>query len=306
MRTYSHSALKTAQRCYKAWAYKYIERLQPKERKAHLERGSHLHESLEFLYNKDIESQEDWWNESSEADQDILSRYADEYNDKDWEILHVEETFEMSVGSHMLVYKPDLVVRINGDVWVVDHKTTANIPDEYDPYNMTDFQHLIYVAGMKEIYPETAGFIFNYIRTKAPTQPALIKDGSRIGNLRAMDTTYSMLKNFAEVTGQDGDPDVQDKLNILMHTPNKYFQRHYIMVPLSTLYQALEDTEAVLDELAKKETLGGPYPRHVLSKGTGYASCNNCDYQSICHADLLGINRDMVALDYIGRPRRDK
>lgn len=309
MRRYSHTALKLAQRCYKAWAYKYIERLEKAERPAHLERGSHLHNGLEYLYD---ETKEDdlitWWDESSEEDRDILSRYGLEYNapEENWEVLHVEDDFEMAIGSHFVVFKPDLVVRINEEVWVVDHKTTKNIPDEYDPYNMTDFQHLLYIAGMRQIYPETKGFIFNYIRTKAPTLPKLIKDGSRIGNLRAMDTTAAILQDFAEAHGMDGMEDVQDKLNILRHTPNRYFQRHYIIVPDEAVDQAVADTQAVLDELAKKETLGGPYPRHVLSKGTGYASCSNCDFQAICHADLLGINRDVVLLDYIERPRRDK
>lgn len=305
MRIYSHTSLKQAQRCYKAWAYKYIERLQPKERPAHLARGSNLHEGLFHLYDGDEASMGVWVLESSDEDVAIIERYAEHWTDT-WDVLHAEEEFRMQLGDHLVTFIPDLVVEINGEVWIVDHKTTANIPDEYDPYNMTDFQHLLYVGGLRQLGYNVKGFIFNYIRTKAPTEPKLIKDGSRIANLRAIDTTPEILQAFAEMHGMETMEDVQDKLMILRHTPNRYFQRHFLMVPDEAVEQAMADTEAVLDELAAKEENDGPWPRHVISKGGGYMSCGKCDYQPICHADLLGINRDAVLLDYIERPRRSE
>ena len=306
MRRYSHSALKVFQRCQYKWSKKYIDRLELDEDKPHLERGKNLHELL-ALYYQDNEF-DTAYAEAEPEDRELLNRYAAKYDkdDRDWEILHIEEEFEMRIGPYTLVYIPDLVIRIGEDVWIVDHKTTKNIPDEWDPYNMTDFQHLLYVAGMQEHYPNVRGFIFNYIRTKPPTQPRLVKDGSRISNLRALDTDYQTLYEFAEKTGTlDGD--VKDKLTIISHAPDRYFQRHFLPVNQAAVDQAVKDTHAVLAEMSDKEHGRAPstYPRHVVSKGAGYQSCNFCEYQPLCHSEMMGIEVDVAVLGYRERPERE-
>ena len=172
-RRYSHSALKTAQRCLKQWSYKYIDRLEPVVGKPHLEKGSELHALLEQYY-RGLE----FADYKSEEDVEIIQRYLDHYYKDSWEIIAVEHEYEMTLGGFTLVFIPDLVVRINGEVWIVDHKSTASIPDEWDLYNMSDFQHLLYIEGMRQNGYDVAGFIFNYIRTKPPTMPKLRKDGT--------------------------------------------------------------------------------------------------------------------------------
>ena len=308
MRRYSHSALKVWQRCQYKWSKKYIDRLEPDEDRPHLERGRNLHDGLELYHTMNPEFAQ-WILDADPDDKDILFRYDrkwDVYEEPEWEILHSEEEFELNLGPYTLVYIPDLVVRIGEDVWIVDHKTTKNIPDEWDPYNMTDFQHLLYVAGMQEHYPNVRGFIFNYIRTKPPTQPKLVKDGSRIANVRALDTDYETLYEFAEKTGTL-DADVKDKLKILKHAPDRFFQRHWLPVNQAAVDQAVADTEAVLAEMSAKEhgRANPTYPRHVISKGAGYQSCNFCEYQSLCHSELMGIEVDLEVLGYRERPERE-
>ena len=208
MRIYSHSALKLFQRCQLRWKYRYIDRLEPKDRPKYFERGSDLHALLEAYYDPTADFGKEF-RTASEEDTDVLTRYAARWDDEDWKVLSVEEEFHLEIGEHKLVFIPDLIVQIGDDVWVVDHKTTANIPDEWDEYNMTDFQHLLYIAGVQLLYPNVRGFLFNYIRTKAPTQPKLIKDGTRISGVRSIDTDYDTLKAFADKTGTL-DQDTQD------------------------------------------------------------------------------------------------
>jgi len=300
-RRYSHSALKVAQRCLRQWSYKYVERLDPAERPKYLKRGSDLHELLAGLY----EGYAEVFNDATDENVELLRRYAAKWaeEDDDWEVLHVEEEMEMDIGPYKLVFICDLIVRINGEVWIVDHKTVANIPDESDPYNMSDFQHLLYLAGVQQKYPEVRGFIFNYIRTKAPTQPTLVKAGSRIADLRRIDTDYDSLRSFATREGMLNDPAVQDKLTILKLTPDKFFQRHYIMANEKAMLSAYDDTRAALDVLAEAELMA-TYPRHVLGGYAGSAACGNCSYQSICFADMTGLNREMVLHDYTEREKR--
>jgi len=306
MRIYSHSALKLFQRCQLKWKYKYIDRLEvkPEDRPKYFERGSDLHALLEATYDPD-QSLGDAILAASPENYALMERYFNKWDDDDWEVLSVEEEFHLEIGEHKLVFIPDLIVQIGDDVWVVDHKTTANIPDEWDEYNMTDFQHLLYIAGVRLLYPNVRGFLFNYIRTKAPTQPKLIKDGSRISAVRSIDTDYDTLKAFADKTGTL-DSETQDKLNILKHSPDRYFQRHYIIAPDSAVDQCIADTDAVLTEMDWKEHFfDAPFPRHVVSKFAGAMACAKCEFQPLCHAELLGINTDIVLLNYVERPPRE-
>ena len=305
MRSYSHSALKMFQRCQLKWKYKYIDRLELDEPRPHLERGKNLHELLAAYYDEDEDFGTAYASAETE-DVQLLERYLAKYDDDEWEVLHVEEEFEMTIGPYTVVYIPDLVVKINDEVWIVDHKTTKNIPDEWDEYNMTDFQHLLYVAGMQEHYPNVQGFIFNYIRTKPPTRPKLIKDGSRIANVRALDTDYDTLEEFATATNTL-DSDVIAKLRILKHAPDKFFQRHFLPLNQAAVDQAVKDTHAVLAEMSDKEHGRAPstYPRHVLSKGAGYQSCRSCEYQALCHTELMGIEMDISVLGYKEREKRE-
>jgi len=308
MRKYSHSALKLFQRCQKKWSYRYIDRLEPADGpSAAILRGQDLHNGLEMYHTMDPDLTQ-WILDANPEDRDILVRYAERWDDEEWEVLHAEEDMEFTIGPYTVVFKCDLIVQQGDDVWIVDHKTTANIPDEWDPYNMTDFQHLLYVAAVKEMYPNLRGFIFNYIRTKPPGVPKLVKDGSKIAYLNSIDTTYKTLHDYAEQVGMLEDPEVQARLTVLRHAPDKYFQRHYIMAPDDALEAAVRDTQAVLEEMSRKEagrTGVGVYPRNVMAGWAGSASCARCEFQSLCHAELLGMNTDLALLGYKERENRN-
>ena len=295
MRKYSHSALKVFQRCQKRWSYLYIDRIVPKVTPKALAEGIELHDALADYSKGTIKDAPEW-----------LYRYNKKWfdDDLDWGILAVEEEMEFYIGDYAVVFKADLIIEVNGEVWIVDHKTTANIPDEWDPYNMSDFQHLLYIRGVEQVLERpVAGFMFNYIRTKPPAQPKLIKDGSRIADVRRVDTDYDTLKGYAEAHGQMGDPDLQERLRILKHSPDKFFQRHWLPINRAAVDKALDDVFDVLEQMAKSEDWN-TYPRHVVAAWGGSSSCARCPYQPLCHAELLGINPEPLLLDYTEKPKK--
>ena len=308
MRRYSHTALKMFQRCAKKWSYRYIDRLEPAVKSTALTRGNEIHLLLEYYYSPISAGVLDDLEDISLENQELLLRYGDFYakEDFDWEIISVEQEYEMTIGGYTLVFKPDLVIRIYDEVWIVDHKSTVKIPDEHDLYNMTDFQHLLYIEGMKQNGYDVRGFLFNYIRTKPPTQPKLRKDG-KIADLRRIDTDAGTLQAFAELHGLDGDSDVEDKLTILRHTPNKFFQRHFILTNEHAVQEAVVSTAAVLRHMENNELdRDGPvYPRHVLPGWAGSAACSKCEFQGICQTEMFGMKVDLELLDLVVRPRRD-
>ena len=307
MRKYSHSALKVWQRCQRKWKYRYIDRLEPVEVHPAIERGKNLHDGLEMYHTFDTKFAQ-WMLDADPDDVDILVRYAEKYEDEDdWKVLHAEEDLEVQVGPYTVVFKPDLIIEINDEVWIVDHKTTKTIPDEWDDYNMTDFQHLLYIYGVQKLFPEynVRGFIFNYIRTKPPAMPKLIKDGSRVADVRRLDTTADILEGFLEATGVD-DPDAREKVKILRHAPDKYFQRHFLMAPPEAIAQVEADVLAVLSEMSAKEhgRARGTYARHVVSGWGGASACSRCEYKALCYGEMMGMNTQPILLQYKEREKR--
>lgn len=284
---YSHTAIKMWQRCPRKWKYRYVDRLESSEPAPHLVEGTELHEELAAYY----------MGESFEPSE-IVSRYMDHYADEDWEVLAAEDDLEMSLWGETVVFKPDLVVRQAGEVWVVDHKTVKTIPDETDPYNMTDFQHLLYLEGVRQQGWNPRGFIFNYIRRKSPTLPRLTKDG-RIAYLNTIDTDERTLLEFAEEHGLDGDEDVQHKLRMMRMTPNRWFQRHYILNNPVAVSEALRDTYAVIKQIEAADE----YPRHVVGGFGGGSACRNCEFQGICYNEMTGLNTN---LEILGLREREK
>lgn len=276
MRIYSHSAIKTFQRCARKWAFLYKDRIIPEFKPAAMERGIELHELLAEYYDGSKTGAGFLPDTENEEYRDLLWRYDNHWSDDDqkWKVYAVEEELETMVYGHKVVFKPDLVVNINDELWIVDHKTTANIPEEYDPYNMTDFQHLLYVAGMQELGYNIAGFIFNYIRTKPPAEVKLIKDGSRIADVRRVDTDYNTLQKFAMENGVM-DEDTKDRLNLIRHSPNKFFQRHFLPVNQTAVDNAMEDIFHILTDMRTAEVHSN-YPRHVVAGFGGSMSCARC------------------------------
>jgi hypothetical protein len=80
---------------------------------------------------------------------------------------------------------------------------------------------------------------------------------------------------------------------------------HFLPINRSAVERAVEDTKLVLDEMRWAEA-HNRYPRHVLSGFGGASACGRCEYQPLCHAELLGINAEPLLLDYEEKPRKEE
>ncbi|MCI0557337.1 MAG: PD-(D/E)XK nuclease family protein, partial [Nitrososphaera sp.] len=224
----SFSSINTYLRCAQKYNYKYVHNLQHKKQDLTLRQGTVIHRLLMagFLYLQKL-GPEDGWIEYALGDELVtLGDEAGDYEDEEldnmlaesalivanyfnqrswarWEILHVEEEFTIIIDGKAVTFTPDLVARDPFDkVWVIDHKSTSSVPMMGIPFSSQ--QMLLYYTGVKLHYPETVGFVFNYLRKKLPTQPRLNKTRDQesglylINNLNAIDTTFEVLFKFIE------------------------------------------------------------------------------------------------------------
>lgn len=211
----TNSMLKSFGRCPKQFQYKYVERLKPRiEGSRPLRMGTWMHSLLEEYY-----SGRDWKAKHAELTRqyaDLFDEEKDSLGDlptdckslmlsylwhyganKDdpfhgWEVEDVELTIEAALpNGHVLRGRTDLLIRDRYGLWVVDHKNMKTFPDF--SFRLLDSQSALYLWILRQNGIEVQGFIWNYLRTKAPPVPELIKDGSRLSKTSLTSTDYPTL-----------------------------------------------------------------------------------------------------------------
>jgi hypothetical protein len=295
----SYSDLATFQRCPKKYEYYAIQRLASPDAEA-LRYGSLVHEALAALYRG-----ENWrehtenlyqtvkWHNDYEDVQTLVEEYEQHarevYQDFDnWEVLHVEESFvHEGIG-----FTPDLVVRqrTTGDVWVVDHKTTSRFPeDEWE--KVTNLQHLLYVYGVRRIYPETRGFIFNWLLRVKQGELKLRKDG-KVANLTRVNTTFSQLMRFIRENNVPMYPELEARLEELRDGSTR-FARTVLTVTRTAAENAWREAKLVA-RLIDETPEDGFY--RVVDFG-----CRWCPYETICSLEYLGYDVDPATVGLVPR-----
>jgi hypothetical protein len=326
----SFSEIQTFRRCPNKYRYSNVLGLQRKARPTQLYQGILVHEALmtyylslrdgldgthevwdffEDAYGRVVENQTLFSDPMAdelkivEDSEDLVRRYLDKWADE-WEILHVEEQFIVQMDDGPVVsFTPDLVVKDrNGFVWIVDHKTTSSLPSGEIPAG--DLQAVLYYAGVKTLYPELRGFIFNKLRKKRPTQPKLTKTGKlRVADLDRIDTSYEVLRDFITNNApQLMDDDRHRRRLAKLRDQENFFWREQVVITEeqadTTLYEA-GITIKIMEQVAE----GGWYPR-TMQEDRGWGSCSRCEFNRICQAELLNWDVDRVLEDY--EPRGPK
>jgi hypothetical protein len=324
--TLSYSDLNTFLRCPKQFEYKTIRKIQRVRKDATLHQGTAIHALLMsgFLAmqrgDSVLPAVSEQWVELDEAVLDdfsafpaeaepvrdmlaeshsIVQRYFEQVDWTGWTVLHVEEEFTVTIDGTTLSFTPDLVMQDpNGNVWIVDHKSTATIDPSGVPFSSQ--QSLIYLAGVRSHYPNTAGFLFNNIRKKLPTEPRLNKTRHKdtglyhVNDLNRIDTEYEMLLAFLREEAPEllDEPGHRQRLAELRDGPDRFFSTQRILANEAALSQIVEESSWTMKDIERAiET--DRFPR-VLQDDRGYLSCKKCEFQEICAAELLDLNTELV------------
>lgn len=328
--TYSYSDLATAQRCLKLYEYRTVRQLQRRARSVELTQGIIVHRLLMAAYRGTLDEERRALQEEVQLytlDDEVITaeelltdserlvqRYLDHYDD-DWEILHVEETFEAEwyfpPGTSVniprpisLSFTPDLVVRTDEGVWIVDHKTTSQMPATVE-VPVGDFQAFLYSSIITQVYPDFVGFIFNKIRKKLPRQPRLTKTGpKRVADLQRLDTDYETLRDFLMAEAPDLLDDEAHRRRLAeLRDTNRFFWRREVYVTPEIALQTLRDVQHTVASIELAHELNH-FPRHFLPYA-GARSCERCPFSELCVAELRGYDTEAVLYLYEEREPRD-
>lgn len=296
----SQSKLKTFRRCPKQYEYKYIEGLEPTRKSVPLALGNWIHSMLEAHYkgedwletygelthkfNGFLAEEKEHYGDLPGISARLMNGYMDfwEEEDKNLEIISVEEEFEVDIGKGLLFkFKPDMIVKDKRDgiISCWDHKSNKTLPDT--EWRNTDIQSTLYLWALNQLGIKVDQFIFNYIRTKPPTVPRMTKAG-RMSKVK-IETDYPTLKSFIEENDLVIDDNLQTWLDNLKANSN-FYKRISIAKPqllTNTMIEELYSTATMINFMDSDDDLA--YYR-VLNKACDW----DCSFQDLCNADLMG------------------
>lgn len=296
----SQSKLKTFRRCPKQYEYKYIQHLEQVRKSLPLALGNWIHSLLETHYkggdwldtyadlvhkfNGLLTEEKEHYGDLPGISARLIEGYMHQWEkeDKNLEIISVEEDFEVEITDGLLFkFKPDMIVRDkrNGVVSCWDHKSNKVLPDT--EWRNTDIQSTLYLWALNKLGIKVDQFIFNYIRTKPPTVPRMTKAG-RMSKVK-IETDYLTLKKFMEENNLEDDENLTVWLDNLKSSSN-FYKRITIAKPAKltdTMIEELLSTAEVINFMDSKDDLA--YYR-VLSKACDW----DCSFQKLCNAELMG------------------
>ncbi|BDC48885.1 hypothetical protein F183_A12010 [Bryobacterales bacterium F-183] len=174
--------------CRKAVDWRYLQNLAPIERDRNLHFGSLIHECLEMWHRdrdlasvldhidrrcagraQDEDQRRDWHYATA-----MMKGYAELYAVEEFEVIALEETFTnmpivnpatgATSRSFVLAGKVDGIVRIDGDYYLLEHKTAAQLGSDYLERLWTDFQITLYAWYLEQRFGfQITGILYNIL-----------------------------------------------------------------------------------------------------------------------------------------------
>ena len=293
--------------------YKHHDELAPKYISKPLKRGKWFHSLMEAYY-----SGEDWkavhksycaqFAQLFDEEKDKLGNLPVEmsrlmrsylwhyHNDADWKVHEVEVKLEATLPSGLpYMGKLDLLVenKVHGGLWLVDHKSHAQMPSFN--HRLIDQQSVLYIWAARKNKIPVEGFIWNYVRTNPPKQIRLTKATGRIvKNQGATDypTAYMSLKAQGEDPADHKDflrPLAAHRYQTDEVQTSPFFQRVIMEKNPAMIKRALMEADHTAVRFQNYDFENRDAVERAIDR-----SCDWCGYQSLCTTELIGGNADLV------------
>jgi hypothetical protein len=221
--------------------------------------------------------------------------------DHGWKVHEVEFLIECELPDGALYRgKVDMLVENRYGLWIVDHKTHLSLPSLH--FRLLDAQSALYLWAALRRKMNVQGFIWNYVRTKPPTVPQLLKSGDRLSK-RAIDTDYPTFVRALKKYELDPAP-YRDQLAVLkshrwqpdVTQTSPFFQRHI-----------LEKGDRMLARVASEayhtHTRMREYDFDMAERVTDRSCEFQCAYNRLCSTELYGGNPQPLRRNFkVGDP----
>lgn len=292
----SHSKAKVGRRCQYAYYLKYVKKLKSKTKSRPLMVGSLVHESIESYIKtgsylgKFTEFREQTFRRLNVEEQalnaDIIDLckvlvrgWVNRWKRGPYEMVWVEKEFNVELRPGVVFTgKIDGRCRekATGREWLIEHKTCKKMPDE--AVRMYDVQTPLYTSVLPEIdEPPVTGVIWDYVRTKMPAIPEMLKNGT-LSARKNIDTLPEVFLREINRHGLNpsGYQDIISSLN------DESFYRRIPYQVTSHQTKALREELLITAEFLIDLEERGQYFKNLTR------DCSWCDFKDLCYAELRG------------------
>jgi hypothetical protein len=307
------SSLKTFRTCQMKYKYSWLENLQSRRPPAPLIRGSMIGQCLDASaskksikpilagyqeeYGKLFKAEQEEYGDIIGEVERIVTNYKKLYKGdgltylkgKDGNPYEIQVETEFTIDGvkvHFTGHIDKLVRDPEERTLVLDHKSHKAIPDVNARYN--DLQLLTYVwllplSGL----PKADGVLWDYLRTKPPTVPEVLKNGS----LTKRANLDSDLQTYLQAI-QDNKLDPADYQEVLdrfkAEGGNRYFERVIVPAPPKALIDNMvSDFKTTIVQI-HDVTKSGNFVRNMSR------DCNRCEFYNLCQTELRGIDSSFI------------
>jgi calcineurin-like phosphoesterase family protein len=294
----SQTKCNTYRRCKYAYWLRYIEKLRKKVKGRPLQFGSIVHEMLEAHANADdpmekltalvegagsmFSSQRDDFEDMIQDIEDIMTSYFEmDWGDDELMFLprkgrFAEHEFRVEIAKGIvLTGKMDAMAKTKDKRrWLVENKTFTNMPNADHRWRNLQSNTYVRVNEMLGL-PEIDGLCWNYICSRSPGVPKILKDGT-VSKKRLNTTPARLARFFREnkLKAKDYPTLVRSTEANLKH----YFARIFSAAKKATVDLVFKDLIETSLEMANNH---GRLKAKTIDR-----HCEWCDYEPICRAEL--------------------
>lgn len=304
MRVLSTTAYGEASTCLQKYYYHHVARLTPKpsDTRPALRRGIWIHKAIADYYHgkpwgEAIDALVTWATDrgvpQEEADtiaaecRSILDGYFSYWATRGerWEVLTVEEPMFLQVSPSLTLRATvDAIVRNKHGVWLVEHKSTAEIPSA--TWRAVDPQTAIQYISCKARFPDLQGVIFDYILTKPAPVPQVKQDGKFYAR-EVTTTTLAFGRGVEEVSAKwRGSPVELAEYLVEMHgrmvADGQFYQRHIVIRPHEHIVSTMRDVAATNRAINEAEQTN-----HWRRSFSLFSCSRFCSYGSLCMTEYV-------------------
>lgn len=313
----SQSKVKLWRKCKQAWWYKYKLMLRRKTVARPLMFGRLVHDMIEAHSNGDdphrvlvkaekeqgkmFRSQAEEYGDILNDARIIMSEYFSFWPEDNLVPVRLkgkaaEHTFEVEVSEGIVATgKIDNIAKSKNKLrWLTEHKSGARMLGI--DHMWRNLQSVLYIRINDMLgLPALDGTCWDYIRSKPPSAPKLLKNGSM--SKRGIDTLpLKVLETLKQLKLSPS------KFGFMMKNAEanrkNYFQRVFTPVKEKVANKVYNDFVTTAREMA--DTSHNLNPVRNIDR-----HCDWCEFENICRAELLGLDHDfIIKKDYDKVPKQ--
>lgn len=305
----SQSKVKVWRRCQYAYHLRYVEKLRKKTKSRPLTFGTIVHSMIEKYAEGDdpfdaleeaaeknkklFRTEQEIYGEIIDDVRQIMTSYFEYYPEEELVYKRIkgrngEHEFNITMDDYDLpevtwTGKIDAIGRTpNKALWIVEHKTFSKKPSDDDRWR--NLQSATYIKVNQTLgWKPVEGMLWDYIGSKSPTKPGLLKDGS-LSQKNISTLPITVKETIAELGLKS--MDVVELLKKSESHLADWFQRIHTPVNEEVVDMLFDDFVVSIKEMMRGH---GKCKVKNIEKHCGW-----CDYNNICRAELEGSDRDFV------------